>query len=64
MGAVVGLIELRRLEKVLVGLQKHFQGRKRPVVQAGGCEEKENLGGVCQASEGAKGEVSAGTSLT
>lgn len=34
------------------------------MVQAGGSEEKENLGGVCQASEGAKGEVSAGTSLT
>lgn len=39
----VWLIELRRLEKVLVGLQKHFQGRKWQMVQAGGCEEEESL---------------------
>lgn len=33
----------RRLEKVLVGLQKHFQGKKWQMVQAGGCEEEESL---------------------
>lgn len=44
--AVVWLVELRRLGKVLVGLQKHFHGRKWQMVQAGGCEEEENLEGL------------------
>lgn len=39
------------------GLQKHFHGRKLQMMQAGGCEEEDILG-VYQASEAAKGEVS------